>query len=133
MYEKGDDKNHFFKILQKFDNDVVLKFIRTEITDDEIIFIQSDNGELNIDEVSAFTRAGGIFQRFIHTYHPNMNGFVERAFRSIKELAHCMMLHAGLPDPYWEKPHLMRYVYRTSCQTNHQKAGQENYNSYGTV
>ena len=61
MYEKGDDKNHFFKVLQKFDNDV-LKFIRTEITDDEIIFIQSDNGELNTDEVRAFTRTGGIFQ-----------------------------------------------------------------------
>ena len=80
-----------------------MKFIRTEITDDEIIFIQSDNGELNTEKVRAFTRKGGIFQRFIHPYHPNMNGFVERAFRSMKELARCMMLHAGLPDPYWEK------------------------------
>ena len=54
-------KNHFFKELQKFDNDVS-KFIRAEITDDEILFIQSDNGELNTDEVRAFTRTGGIFQ-----------------------------------------------------------------------
>ena len=33
-----------------------------------------------------------------------MNGFVERAFRSVKDLARCMITHAGLPDDYyWDK------------------------------
>ena len=32
-----------------------------------------------------------------------MNGFVERAFRSSKDLARSMMSAAGLPEPYWEK------------------------------
>ena len=68
-----------------------------------MIFIQSDNGELDTTGVKAYTRKAGIFHRFIHPYHPNMNGFVERAFRSIKDLARCIMIHAGLPDPYWQK------------------------------
>ena len=32
-----------------------------------------------------------------------MNGFVERSFRSVKDLARCMLQDAGLPDPYWER------------------------------
>ena len=32
-----------------------------------------------------------------------MNGFVERAFRSVKDLARSMLASAGLPDPYWKK------------------------------
>ena len=60
-YTKKTDDKTTFKVLQKFDNDV-LKFIRSEITDDEILFIQSDNGELNTDEVRAFIITGGIFQ-----------------------------------------------------------------------
>ena len=80
----------------------MLQYVKIDYSD-EIIFIQSDNGELNTDGVRAFTKKKGIFQRYIHPYHPNMNGFVERAFRSMKELARSMMLHAGLPEPYWEK------------------------------
>ena len=44
-----------------------------------------------------------LIARFSSAYHPNMNGFVERAFGSTNALARSMMAAAGLPDPYWEK------------------------------
>ena len=53
--------------------------------------------------VVAYLRKNGVYIRYTHPYHPNMNGLVERAFRSVKDLARCMLTHAGLPDDYWEK------------------------------
>jgi len=67
------------------------------------LFIQADNGQIDSNNVIAWLRKNGIYTRYKHPYHPNMNGFVERAFRSIKDLARCMLHHAGLPEPYWEK------------------------------
>jgi hypothetical protein len=48
-------------------------------------------------------RKGNSIVRFSSAYHPNMNGFVERAFGSTNALARSMLAAAGLPDPYWEK------------------------------
>ncbi|NDF27778.1 MAG: transposase, partial [Nitrosopumilaceae archaeon] len=70
---------------------------------DDMRFIQSDNGQIDSNNVKGWIRQKRLMNRFIHPYHPNMNGFAERAFRSIKDLARCMMHHAGLPEPYWEK------------------------------
>jgi len=83
-------------------NTEVLATLRIEIAD-EIIFIQSDNGQLDTTNVKAYIRRHGVYQRFTLPYHHNMNGFIERAFRSMNDMARSMMIHAGLPDPYGEK------------------------------
>ena len=70
---------------------------------EEIIFFQSDNGQLDTTEVKGWMRKGNAIVRFSSAYHPNMNGFVERAFGSTNALARSMLAAAGLPDPYWEK------------------------------
>jgi hypothetical protein len=70
---------------------------------EEIIFFQSDNGQLDTTEVKGWMRKGNSIVRFSSAYHPNMNGFVERAFGSTNALARSMLAAAGLPDPYWEK------------------------------
>jgi hypothetical protein len=101
-FAKNKDNKTTLRILNQF-NSEILSRVRLDIGNDDIIFIQSNNGELNTAGVTAFTRSGGIFQKFIHPYHPNMNGFIERAFRSMKDLGRCIMLHAGLPEPYWQK------------------------------
>jgi hypothetical protein len=101
-FTKNKDYSTTLRILDQFHKEVLLR-VKLDIGN-EMIFIQSDNGELNTEGVQAFTIREGIFQKFIHPYHPNMNGFIERAFRSMKDLARCMLLHAGLPDPpYWQK------------------------------
>jgi hypothetical protein len=84
----------------KFEEDVLSTL---DLDADEITFMQSDNGQLNSTGVKSWLRKRRIFSKFISPYHPNMNGFVERAFRSIKDLSRCMLSAAGLPDPYWEK------------------------------
>ena len=88
----------------------ILNLFREEILvtltfddNEEIIFFQSDNGQLDTNEVKSWMRKGRAITRFGSPYHPNMNGFVERAFGSTNALARCMLAGAGLPDPYWER------------------------------
>lgn len=44
----------------------------------------------------------GITTRFTQPHHPEQNGMPERAFRTIYERAVSMLVHAGLPEPYWQ-------------------------------
>ena len=99
-YTKTTDDRITLQILKKFEEDVLSTL---DLDADEITFMQSDNGQLNSTGVKSWLRKRRIFSKFISPYHPNMNGFVERAFRSIKDLSRCMLSAAGLPDPYWEK------------------------------
>jgi len=89
------------RILNRFRDEVlsILNFDDTE----EIMFFQSDNGQLDTIEVKGWLTKGKSIGRYVSPYHPNMNGFVERAFGSTNALARSMMAAAGLPDPYWEK------------------------------
>ena len=70
---------------------------------DTLTFLRSDNGQLDTHGVRAYCRKKSIFNQYTHPYHPNMLGFVERSFRSVKDLSRCMLQGANLPDPYWEK------------------------------
>ena len=99
-YTKKTDDQITLLILNKFAEDVLSTL---DLEADEITFMQSDNGQLDSNGVKSWLRKRRIFSKFISPYHPNMNGFVERAFRSIKDLSRCMLSAAGLPDPYWEK------------------------------
>ena len=98
-YTKNRDDSTIIRILNQH-YDEVISFCDLH---SEILFFQSDNGELDTTNVKTWMRSKHALQRFTRPYCPSMNGMAERAFRSIKDLALCMMMHAGLPPPYWEK------------------------------
>ena len=95
--KKVDDKTTL-KVLDLFYNEVLVFLPPIDV----FTFIQSDNGQLDTNQVKAWIRKNKIFSRFTPPYHHFANGFVERAFRSINDLARCMLEQAGLPEPYWE-------------------------------
>ena len=96
--KKVDDKVTL-RILELFYTEVLAYLPETT----ECRFIQSDNGQMNTDKVRFWLRRNKIYSRYTLPYKHFQNGFVERAFRSIKDLARCMLADAGLPEPYWEK------------------------------
>jgi hypothetical protein len=98
-YSKEVDTESILDVMKSFNSDV----LSSVTLDGDIIFIQSDNGQMKSDEVIAYIRRNNILNRFTYPYHPSMNPLAERSFRSIKEMGRCQLQHAGLPDPYWEK------------------------------
>ena len=98
FYTKRVDDIMTLKVLNLFYNEVLILLPVI----DEFRFIQSDNGQLDTNQVKGWIRKNRMFSRFTPPYHHFANGFVERAFRSIYDLARCMMESAGLPEPYWE-------------------------------
>ena len=98
-YSKEVDAESILAVMKSFNSDV----LSSVTLDGDIIFIQSDNGQMKSDAVIAYIRRNNILNRFTYPYHPSMNPLAERAFRSIKEMGRCQLQHAGLPDPYWEK------------------------------
>jgi hypothetical protein len=98
-YTKEVDAESILDVMKSFNSDV----LSSVTLDGDIIFIQSDNGQMKSDTVIAYIRRNNILNRFTYPYHPAMNPLAERAFRSIKEMGRCQLQHAGLPDPYWEK------------------------------
>jgi hypothetical protein len=97
-FSKRVDDKTTLKILELFYNEVLCYLPNT----DEFRFIQSDNGQLDTNLVKGWIRRNKIYSRYSPPYHHFTNGFVERAFRSINDLARCMLQSAGLPEPYWE-------------------------------
>ena len=119
-YTRNVDDVTVLRVLKLF-ADEVLSTLQRE--DDEFIFLRADNGQLDTIGVKAYTRKQGVITQFIQPYHPNMNGFVERSFRSVKDLARCMLLGAGLPEPYWERAQhharLIRNILPNQSATGH--------------
>ena len=68
----------------------------------QVSSIQGDNGELKTTSVASYLMRKRIVSRYTQPYHPESNGMSERAFRTIYELATSMLVHAGLPEPYWQ-------------------------------
>jgi hypothetical protein len=97
-YTKEVDADSILVVLRQFNAEV----LSSVMLDGDIIFIQSDNGQMKSDAVIAYIRRNNIINRFTYPYHPAMNPLAERSFRSIKEMARCQLEHAGLPDPYWQ-------------------------------
>ena len=72
---KNIDGKITLDISQKF-NTIVLSSIQER---EDIVFIQSDNGQIDNKNVVAYLRRNGVYIRYTHPYHPNMNNFVERS------------------------------------------------------
>ena len=98
-FTKRVDDKMTLKILEIFYQEVLSYLPETT----ECRFIQSDNGQMDTNNVRFWLRRNKIYSRYTLPYKHFQNGFVERAFRSIKDLARCMKADAGLPEPYWEK------------------------------
>ena len=64
--------------------------------------IHSDVGEFQSDKIRALVRSvGGEIEKG-SAYTPEHQCFIERAWRTIKEMASAMILAAGLSEAYWE-------------------------------
>ena len=64
--------------------------------------IHSDVGEFQSDKIRAMVRSyGGEIQKG-SAYTPEHQCFIERAWRTIKEMASTMIIAAGLSEQYWE-------------------------------
>ena len=76
--------------------------VGNEVLLNQVTSIQGDNGELKSKVVKSYLMKSGIITRYTQPHHPEQNGMPERAFRTIYELAVSMLVHAGLPEPYWQ-------------------------------
>jgi hypothetical protein len=64
--------------------------------------IHSDVGEFQSEKIRSLVRTfGGEIQKG-SAYTPEHSCFIERAWRTIKEMASTMIIAAGLSEPYWE-------------------------------
>ena len=99
-FTKRKDDKTILKILQKHYDEVILF---CNLGEEEIIFYQSDNGELDTSGVKTWMKTKHALQRFTSPYSSSMNGMAERSFRSVRDLGLSMTMHAGLPPPYWQK------------------------------
>ena len=64
--------------------------------------VQSDNGgEYISKEMKEWLCENGILHRLTVPYCPEQNGIAERMFRTITEMARCMLIHASMPKWFW--------------------------------
>ena len=105
-YSKKKDEKDTLRIMkQRFKENVIgviNEDVGNEVLMNQVISIQGDNGELKSKVVKSYLMKSGIISRYTQPHHPEQNGMPERAFRTIYELAVSMLVHAGLPEPYWQ-------------------------------
>jgi transposase InsO family protein len=82
--------------------------VRTFLTRDlpplrlSIRYFHSDGGsELIGEQVRSLLREKGISTSHTPRDTPEMNSLLERKVREIKQRVSCMLLHSGLPLPFW--------------------------------
>jgi hypothetical protein len=46
---------------------------------EDIVFIQCDNDQIDDNNVVGYLRRNGVYIRYTHPYHSNMNYFIERS------------------------------------------------------
>jgi hypothetical protein len=89
-------KSDAFKEFERFANLV------ENLQDTSIKEIVSDQGgEFANTIFSEFTSKKGILQTFSPAETPELNGFAERANRTILDKARCLLLTSSLPKTYW--------------------------------
>ena len=64
--------------------------------------IHSDVGEFQSDKIRGLVRAAGGEIQKGSAYTPEAQCFIERSWRTVKEMASTFILASGLSEPYWE-------------------------------
>lgn len=87
------------------------KFIADVAPYGKIKCIRSDNStEFTGQEFQSLLRRNGIRHETSAPYSPHQNGTVERVWRTLFEMARCMLLESNLPKQLWT------YVVQTAAQ-----------------
>ena len=87
--------NIVYFLKQKSDTlEATEKFLSDTAPFGKIKRLRSDNG-------SEFTSKNAIKHEMSTLYSPHQNGTVERAWRSLFDMAHCLLLEANLPKQLW--------------------------------
>ena len=77
--------------------------------------IHSDVGEFQSEKIREIVRAAGGEIEKGSAYTPEHQCFIERGWRTIKELASTMLLASNLTEPYWECA--QQYANKIYCRT----------------
>ena len=81
--------------------------------------IRSDNGsEFMNKEFKSLLRTKGIKHETSCPYSPHQNGTVERSWRSLFEMARCLLLEAKLPKEFWTYAVMTAAYTRNRCYNN---------------
>ena len=81
--------------------------------------IRSDNGgEFMNKEFKSLLRTKGIKHETSCPYSPHQNGSVERQFRTLFEMARCLLLEAQLPKEFWTYAVMTAAYTRNRCFNN---------------
>lgn len=88
------------------------KFIAHVAPYGKIKCMRSDNGtEFTGREFQSLLRSNGIRHETSAPYSPHQNGTAERGWRTLFEMARCMLLESNLPKQLWT------YAIQTAAQT----------------
>jgi len=80
--------------------------------------LRTDNGrEYLSNDFKKFLEAEGIARQLSVEYTPQQNGVVERANRTIIEMARCMLQQSGLPQSLWAEAVNTATFIRNRCPT----------------
>ena len=81
--------------------------------------IRSDNGsEFMNKKFKSLLRTKGIKHETSCPYSPHQNGTVERSWRSLFEMARCLLLEAKLPKEFWTYAVMTAAYTRNRCYNN---------------
>ena len=78
-------------------------------------FIHSEEGEFQFEKIRDIVRAAGGEIEKGSAYTPEHQCFIERGWRTIRELVSTMLLGSNLTEPYWECA--QQYVSKIYCRT----------------
>ena len=111
----GNNVVYFLK--QKSDTaEATQKFLADTAPFGKIKRIRSDNGtEFTSKNFKSLLRENGIKHELSAPYSPHQNGTVERAWRSLFDMARCLLLEANLPKTLWTYAVMASAYIRNRC------------------
>ena len=95
-------KDEVLKYFKSF-HDAFIPYVRIISPNMKAIFIISDKGEFNSDDVRAYCAEKVLTPLTTCSYSPQQNGLIERTWRTISEASIAMLITANLSEPYWEE------------------------------